>query len=73
VTAIRLVIFDIDDKLAPSRSPMADSTAALLLRLLDRVEVCTISGGTYVQFERQVLSAIGSSVPLGLLHLMPTL
>ena len=72
MTAIRLVIFDLDDTLAPSKSPMADSTAALLLRLLDRVEVCIISGGAFVQFERQVLSAIGSSVRLGRLHLMPT-
>lgn len=72
LTATRLVIFDLDDTLAPSKSPMADSTAALLLRLLNRVAVAIISGGAFAQFDRQVLAVIGESADLERLHLMPT-
>jgi HAD superfamily hydrolase (TIGR01484 family) len=70
--AIQLVIFDLDDTLAPSKSPMVKSTAVLLLHLLNRVAVCIISGGTFAQFEHQVLPAMGESALLSRLHLMPT-
>jgi phosphomannomutase len=69
---IRAVIFDLDGTLAPSKSPIAESTARLLTRLLDRVEVCIISGGTYSQFQTQVLRYLTEGQNLTRLHLMPT-
>ena len=69
---LRAVIFDLDDTLAPSKSPIDPSMAELLLRLLDEVEVCIISGGRFEQFQSQVLAFLGHSERLERLHLMPT-
>ena len=43
--APRLVAFDLDDTLAPSKSPLDPRMADLLVQLLDVVEVCVISDG----------------------------
>jgi len=69
-----LVAFDLDDTLAPSKSPIDPSMAQLLVRLLDVVEVCIISGGQFQQFTTQVVDALPLDDPeaLGRLHLMPT-
>lgn len=68
----RIVIFDLDGTLAPSKSPVADSTADWLVRLLDRVDVCIISGATYTQMQTQVVGHLEAAADLGRLHLMPT-
>lgn len=70
----RLVAFDLDDTLAASKSPLDPEMAAVLLRLLDVVEVCIISGGNYTQFQNQVLAVldIDDAARLSRLHLMPT-
>lgn len=69
----RLVAFDLDDTLAPSKSPMPAPMAAALRALLDVVPVCVISGGQISQFQNQVLAHLGASEPqLARLHLMPT-
>ncbi|KQW06453.1 HAD family hydrolase [Leifsonia sp. Root4] len=70
----RLVAFDLDDTLAASKSPLDPEMAAVLLRLLDAVEVCIISGGNYTQFQNQVLAVldIDDERRLSRLHLMPT-
>ena len=73
-TTPRLVAFDLDDTLAPSKSPLEPRMAALLVRLLDVAEVCVISGGQIAQFRMQVvdqLRAAGDGA-LARLHLMPT-
>jgi len=70
----RLVAFDLDDTLAPSKSPLDPRMAALLVRLLGVAEVCVISGGQFAQFTMQVidrLTAVDESA-LARLHLMPT-
>ena len=69
---IRAVIFDLDGTLAPSKSRVSDSTATGLIRLLGRVDVCIISGGTFEQFDHQVLKYLTGSENLARLHLMPT-
>lgn len=48
--------------------------ADILARLLERVEVCVISGGNFAQFQMQVIDMLPSlSAPtLSRLHLMPT-
>jgi HAD superfamily hydrolase (TIGR01484 family) len=70
----RIVAFDLDDTLAPSKTPLPDQMVASLLRLLEATEVCIISGGHFGQFESQVLERIGDGRESSLdrLHLMPT-
>ncbi|MDO4887186.1 MAG: HAD-IIB family hydrolase [Actinomycetaceae bacterium] len=68
-----LVAFDLDDTLAPSKSPLPGRMAAALRSLLDVSLVCVISGGQYGQFESQLLANLDASQEqLAKLHLMPT-
>lgn len=69
-----LVAFDLDDTLAPSKSPLPDVVATSLSNLLTLVPVCVISGGNYAQFEMQLLSGLRAvdESELERLHLMPT-
>jgi HAD superfamily hydrolase (TIGR01484 family) len=69
-----LVAFDLDDTLAPSKSPLDPSMVPLLRGLLERTQVCIISGGQISQFRSQVLTALDGTDPalLDRLHLMPT-
>lgn len=74
MTAPRLVAFDLDDTLAPSKSAIDPRIAQLLLALAERVEVAIISGGNETQFRTQVLEQL-PEVDTALLerfHLMPT-
>jgi phosphomannomutase len=71
-TELALVAFDLDDTLAPSKSPVDPEMAALLGELLEYVQVCIISGGRFEQFEMQVLTSLPSGPALDRLHLMPT-
>lgn len=70
----RLVAFDLDDTLAPSKTAIDPRIAELLVALLDRVDVCIISGGQYGQFTAQVIDRLTDATPgqLARLHLMPT-
>jgi HAD superfamily hydrolase (TIGR01484 family) len=69
---VKIIIFDLDDTLAPSKSPIDPVMAALLGELLEHLEVCIISGGRFEQFETQVLTSISESAALSRLHIMPT-
>jgi len=71
--SLRAVVFDLDDTLAESKSTMDPTMADALARLLDRVDVCIISGGRFEQFESQALNGFtASDESLRRLHLMPT-
>src|SRR4051812_37727108 len=72
--APRLVAFDLDDTLAPSKSPLEPRMATALANLLAVVEVCVISGGQYEQFEKQVIDRLPADAVTNFprLHLMPT-
>lgn len=72
--AVRLVAFDLDDTLAPSKSPADPRMAALLVRLLGEVQVCVISGGRFGQFETQLIANLPLDAPDALerMHLLPT-
>ena len=69
-----LVAFDLDDTLAPSKSPMDPRMSQLLAELLDVVPVCIISGGQFSQFKMQAIDNLpeAGSAHLERLHLMPT-
>jgi HAD superfamily hydrolase (TIGR01484 family) len=70
---VRLVAFDLDDTLAPSKAPLDPRMAELLVRLLDAVEVCVISGGQFGQFQTQLVANLPQTAEnLERLHLMPT-
>jgi phosphomannomutase len=68
-----VIAFDLDDTLAVTKSPVTPQMAELLVQLLDRYEVCVISGGKFEQFKTQVVDKLtASSTQLDHLHLMPT-
>ena len=78
---IKLVAFDLDDTLAPSKSALDPTMARLLVRLAELVPVCIISGGSFEQFRSQVLAGIeelreptdtSGNWPISRFHLMPT-
>ncbi len=69
----RMVVFDLDDTLAPSKARVPEAVRAALTRLLANVAVCVISGGRFEQFDEQLLRELPTALPgLDRLHLMPT-
>ena len=70
---LKAVVFDLDDTLAPSKSTMHPSMSDALARLLERIDVCIISGGRFEQFEAQALNGFtADDEAMSRLHLMPT-
>lgn len=68
----RLMAFDLDDTLGPSKSPLPERMADLLVRLLERVPVGIISGGQFGQFQTQVIDRLDApAAVLENLYLMP--
>lgn len=69
----KVIAFDLDGTLAPSKSPLPDRMAELLDRLLEEYHVCVISGGKFEQFKKQLLANLKAGpANLERLHLMPT-
>lgn len=69
----KLIAFDLDGTLAPSKSTLPERMAVLLNELLTKYKVCIISGGKIELFHRQVLTQITKDPELlSKLHLMPT-
>ncbi len=69
----KLIAFDLDGTLAPSKSPAEDRMTYALKQLLDKFQVCIISGGKFEQFEKQVLNNLQADpAQLERLHIMPT-
>lgn len=70
---LKAVVFDLDDTLAPSKSTMDPSMSDALARLLERIDVCIISGGRFEQFVAQALGGFrADEASMERLHLMPT-
>jgi HAD superfamily hydrolase (TIGR01484 family) len=69
----KVIAFDLDGTLAPSKSAMHDDMSVALRGLLQHFEVCVISGGKFGQFELQLLENLKASpAEMERLHLMPT-
>lgn len=69
----KVIAFDLDGTLAPSKSPLPDRMALALGRLLDHYQVCVMSGGKFEQFKLQLLDNLKiDNQKLTKLHLMPT-
>lgn len=69
----KVIAFDLDETLTETRSPVTDEMSELLGELLQKYEVCVISGGSFEQFQKQLLSNLKVEPDwLERLHLMPT-
>lgn len=69
----KVIAFDLDDTLAISKGMITDEMGAALVDLLEKYDVCIISGGKYEQFKTQVVDRLEAPEHLlGKLHLMPT-
>lgn len=69
----KLIAFDLDGTLAPTKSHFHERMVGLFNELLAKYQVCVISGGKYELFQRQFLTQITTdSALLENLHLMPT-
>jgi hypothetical protein len=68
----RLVVFDLDGTLAPSKTAPDAEMSGLLHDLLGIVRVAVISGGDWAQFEAQLLSGLPGDERLANLSLLPT-
>lgn len=70
----RLIAFDLDETLAPSKAPIDPRIGAQLIALAERIEVAVISGGQLAQFQSQVVDRLPAApqAVLSHLHLLPT-
>src|SRR5690606_20286668 len=76
-TIPRLIAFDLDDTLAPSKSPVDPRMLRVLAQLLSRTTVAVISGGNFAQFETQLVNRLAGysgidEASLARVHLLPT-
>ena len=68
-----VIAFDLDDTLAITKSAISGRMSALLAELLERFQVCVITGGTFKQIDKQVIRQLDVDKHLlTRLHLMPT-
>lgn len=72
MTTPRLVAFDLDDTLAPSKTAIDARMGALLAALSQRVEVAIISGGQWEQFNSQLVANLPADTDVTRIHLLPT-
>lgn len=72
-SAPRLIAFDLDDTLAPSKSAIHPVMGTLLCALAGRVDVAIISGGSLEQFLVQVVDRLpeADAATLARFHLLP--
>lgn len=54
----KLVVFDLDGTLTPSKSDMDGEIGELVIKLLNKKRVAVIGGGKYEQFQKQFLSVL---------------
>lgn len=69
----KVLAFDLDDTLAVTKSPLDPRMSELLGLILQKYDVCVISGGKFEQFQTQVIDNLKIGVEeLKRLHMMPT-
>ncbi|TWT98756.1 HAD-IIB family hydrolase [Neorhodopirellula pilleata] len=67
-----LIVFDLDGTLAQSKSPVDSEMAELLTSLLRVTRVAVISGGAWLQFEKQLLAKLPRHAQIERLSILPT-
>lgn len=69
----KVLAFDLDDTLAVTKSPLDPRMSELFGLILQKYDVCVISGGKFEQFQTQVIDNLKIGVEeLKRLHMMPT-
>ena len=68
----KLIVFDLDGTLAESKSAIDAEMTELLTSLLGVAKVSVISGGSWAQFEKQVIARLPQNDQLKNLFLLPT-
>ncbi len=69
----KLIVFDLDGTLAPSKSSMSKDMADLIIRLLAIKKVAVISGGRFSQFQTQFITSLPHTAEsFNNLFLLPT-
>lgn len=69
----KVLAFDLDDTLAITKSPLSDEMVETLGEILEKFDVCVISGGRFEQFKIQIIDRLHlPAAKLARLHLMPT-
>jgi phosphomannomutase len=68
----KLFVFDLDGTLALSKSSLQQPMADLLVQLLGVMKVAVISGGSWDQFQKQLLSNLPAGDSFRNLSLLPT-
>lgn len=69
----QLIAFDLDDTLAVTKSPISDRMGMLLGRLVEKYDICVITGGAIDQIRLQVTDRVEVAPHLlNRFHLMPT-
>ena len=68
----KLIVFDLDGTLTESKAALDTEMSALLRDLIGVVKVAVISGGSWPQFEKQVLTNLPHNESLVNLSLLPT-
>jgi hypothetical protein len=72
ISSYDLVIFDKDGTLTPSKLPIEPEMADLLMKLIAKMKVAVISGGSYPNFSTQLLNKLPtSSDSFGNLFILP--
>lgn len=68
----QLVVFDLDGTLAKSKAPLGAEMGQLLGDLMEVARVAIISGGTWAQFQKQLLPFLPTDDRLKKMSMLPT-
>jgi len=68
----KATIFDLDGTLTESKAALTPEMGAVLARLMTRMPVAVMSGGSYAQFQKQLLLNIPADASFENLYLFPT-
>jgi phosphomannomutase len=68
----KLIVFDLDGTIAESKTVIDAEMATLINKLLEIIKVAVISGGSWIQFESQLLANLPESEKWTNLSLLPT-
>lgn len=67
-----LIVFDLDNTLAISKTVVDEEMSELISKLLKKTKVAVISGGSFKQFEKEILFPLSIETNFSNLHLFPT-
>lgn len=68
-----LLLFDLDDTLAETKSPLSPEMSQVLTKLLAKHYLGIISGGDWAQFQKQVIGQLPEEANLAKLCIAPTI